>query len=110
MIRSILLCGLLVIVAQALRAQVNYTWNGATSTSWNTATNWTPNGIPGAADNVTVVTGGNTCKLGASTGINNLTLTSGTLDLNAGTLTVNGTTAQFTAGTTQNGTLTGTNA
>jgi hypothetical protein len=110
MIRSILLCGLLVIVAQALRAQVNYTWNGATSTSWNTATNWTPNGIPGAADNVTVVTGGNTCKLGASTGINNLTLTSGTLDLNAGTLTVNGTTAQFTAGTTQNGTLTVTNA
>jgi len=58
MIRSILLCGLLVIVAQALRAQVNYTWNGATSTSWNTATNWTPNGIPGSADNVTLLLGG----------------------------------------------------
>src|SRR5580698_5613432 len=110
MMRSILLCCLLVIVAQALRAQINYTWNGTTSTSWNTATNWTPNGIPGAADNVTVVTGGNTCKLAASTSINNLTLTSGTLDMNGGTLTVNGTTAQFTAGTVQNGTLTVTNA
>src|SRR5580658_1195814 len=110
MMRSILLCGFLVIVAQALRAQTNYTWNGTTSTSWNTATNWAPNGIPGAADNVTVVTGGNTCKLGASASITNLTVTSGTLDMNGGTLTVNGTTAQFTAGTVQNGTLTITGA
>ncbi|HLX67322.1 MAG TPA: hypothetical protein VKR41_10015, partial [Puia sp.] len=110
MMRSILLCGLLVIFAQALRAQTNYTWNGSTSTSWNTATNWTPNGIPGSADNVTIVTGANTCKLVASTAINNLTLTSGTLDMNGGTLTVNGTTAQFTAGTVQNGTLTITGA
>jgi len=109
--RSILFCGLLIIVAvQALQAQTSYTWTGASSTSWNTPTNWAPNGIPGAADNVTVVTGGNTCKLGASTGITNLTLTSGTLDLNSGTLTVNGTNAQFTAGTVQNGTLTVTGA
>jgi hypothetical protein len=93
-----------------LQAQTSYTWTGATSTSWNTPTNWAPNGIPGAADNVTVVTGGNTCKLGASTGITNLTVTSGTLDMNGGTLTVNGTTVQFTAGTVQNGTLTVTGA
>src|SRR5580692_582958 len=105
MIRSILLCCFLVISLQALQAQTNYTWNGATSTSWNTATNWTPNGIPGSADNVTMVTGSNKCKRGAGTSINNLTLTSGTLDMNGGTLTVNGTTAQFTAGTVQNGTL-----
>jgi Secretion system C-terminal sorting domain len=110
MIRSILLCGFLVIALQALQAQTNYTWNGTASTSWNTATNWTPNGIPGSADNVTVVTGGNNCKLGASTSINNLTVTSGTLDMNGGTLTVNGTTAQFTTGTVQNGTLTITGA
>jgi hypothetical protein len=109
--RSILLCGLFIIVAvQSLQAQTSYTWTGTTSTSWNTATNWAPNGIPGAADNVTVVTGGNTCKLGASTSINNLTVTSGTLDMNGGTLTVNGTTVQFTAGTVQNGTLTVTGA
>src|SRR5579872_2434014 len=103
--RSILLCGLAVIALQSLHAQINYTWVGAVSTSWNTATNWAPNGIPGPADNVTVVSG-NVCKLGASTSINNLTLTSGTLDMNGGTLTVNGTTAQFTTGTEQNGTLT----
>jgi hypothetical protein len=109
--RSILLCGLLIIVAvQALRAQTSYTWTGLVSTAWNTPTNWLPNGIPGAADNVTIVTGVNTCKLGASQSINNLTLTSGALDLNAGTLTVNGTTAQFTLGTVQNGTLTVTGA
>jgi hypothetical protein len=109
--RSILLCGLFIIVAaQALQAQTSYTWTGATSTSWNTPTNWAPNGIPGAADNVTVVTGGNTCKLGAGTSITNLTLTSGTLDMNGGTLTVTGTTVQFTAGTVQNGTLTITGA
>jgi hypothetical protein len=100
----------IIVAVQALRAQTSYTWTGTTSTSWNTPTNWAPNGIPGAADNVTVVTGGNTCKLGASQSINNLTLTSGTLDLNAGTLTVNGTNAQFTAGTVQNGTLTVTGA
>lgn len=108
--RSILLCGFFVFAAQALRAQTNYTWNGSSSTSWNTATNWTPNGIPGAADNVTIVTGSNSCKMGASAAINNLTVTSGTLDMNGGTLTVNGTTAQFTTGTVQNGTLTVTGA
>src|ERR1700722_9083852 len=109
--RSILFCGLLIIVAvQALQAQTSYTWTGATSTSWNTATNWAPLGIPGATDNVTVVTGANTCKLGVSTSINNFTLTTGTLDLNGGTLTVDGTNAQLTAGTVQNGTLTVTGA
>ena len=107
---SILLCGFLVFAAQALQAQTNYTWTGASSTSWNTAANWTPSGVPGAADNVTIVTGSNTCKLGAGTSINNLTVTSGTLDMNGGTLTVNGTTAQFTTGTVQNGTLTITGA
>ncbi|HEV3324671.1 MAG TPA: hypothetical protein VG052_03675, partial [Puia sp.] len=108
--RCLLLCGLLIAAAQAIQAQVSYTWTGASSTSWNSAANWAPGGVPGAADNVTIVTGGNTCKLGPSVSINNLTLTSGTLDLNGGVLTVNGTNAQFTAGTVQNGTLTVTGA
>jgi hypothetical protein len=98
------------IAVQELRAQTSYTWTGASSTSWTTAANWSPGGVPGAADNVTIVTGGNTCKLGAGASINNLTVTSGTLDLNGGTLTVNGTAVQFTAGTVQNGTLTVTGA
>src|SRR5580704_7455596 len=108
--RCLLLCGLLIAAAQSMQAQIAYTWTGASSTSWNTATNWAPNGVPGAADNVTIVTGGNTCKLGASVSINNLTLTSGTLDLNGGVFTVSGPNAQFTAGTVQNGTLTVTGA
>ncbi|MEY4877446.1 MAG: hypothetical protein RL708_2596, partial [Bacteroidota bacterium] len=87
-------------------AQTNYTWNGNTSTAWNIATNWTPNGIPSTADNVTIVTGSRNCNLAANTTINNITFTSGTLDLGNNTLTANGTTATFTAGTIQNGTFT----
>src|ERR1700760_2344496 len=102
--RSILLCVMFMLV-QVLRAQTSYTWTGASSTSWNTPGNWSPSGVPGSPDNVTIVTGSNTCKLGAATSISKLTLTSGTLDLNGAVLTVNGN-GQFTTGTVQNGTLT----
>ncbi|MFY0482347.1 fibronectin type III domain-containing protein [Flavobacterium sp. PLA-1-15] len=37
-------------------APITYTWNGSSSTSWDTATNWTPNGIPGSKDHI-IVTG-----------------------------------------------------
>jgi hypothetical protein len=94
------------IALQTANAQTAYTWNGSISTSWNTAGNWTPNGIPGAADNITVVTGGHTCTLIAGEAITNISLTSGTLDLGGFTLQVNGTTATFMAGTVQNGNLT----
>ncbi|HEY4290786.1 MAG TPA: T9SS type A sorting domain-containing protein [Puia sp.] len=90
---------------QTTYAQISYTWNGSLSTDWNTPGNWTPSGIPTATDNVTIVTGGNTCLLNASAGITNFKLTSGTLDLAGFTLTVNGSTATFTAGTVQNGTM-----
>lgn len=33
------------------------TWNGSSSTIWNTAANWTPNGIPTSSDCVVVPTG-----------------------------------------------------
>jgi hypothetical protein len=89
----------------AAHAQTSYTWNGSLSSAWNTAGNWTPNGIPGSADNVTIVTGSNTCQLTASQSIGNFTLTSGTLDLGGATLTINGATVTFTKGTVQNGTL-----
>jgi hypothetical protein len=91
--------------AQTVRSQVSYTWNGSLSTAWNTAGNWTPGGIPGNIDNVTIVTGGNTCSLNANTSISNITLTSGTLDLGGFSLTAGGATAQFTKGTVQNGSL-----
>jgi len=103
--QSLLLIGVS-LFALTVRCQTSYTWNGSVSTAWNTPGNWTPNGIPGAADNVTIVTGSNTCILNTSSSINNLTLTSGILDLGASTLTVGGTSATFTSGTVQNGTLT----
>jgi len=88
------------------KSQVSYTWNGSASTAWNNASNWTPNsGIPGAADNVTIVTGSNVCQLSANTSITNITLTSGTLNMNGFVLTSTGN-AVFTAGTVTNGTLT----
>ncbi|MDR3716859.1 MAG: hypothetical protein P4L51_28960 [Puia sp.] len=99
----LLLVGLHIIVLTAT-SQTSYTWNGATSTAWSTATNWTPNGIPGAADNVTIVTGSNTCALNAARSITNITVTSGTLDLGGFTLSATGN-AVFTAGTIKNGTL-----
>jgi len=96
----------LFITSQAAISQISYTWNGSVSTAWNTPGNWTPNGIPGAADNVTIVTGGNNCIISANQNINNITLTTGTLNMGGFVLSANGTTAAFNGGTIQNGTLT----
>ena len=71
----------------------NYTWNGATDGSWNTATNWTPNGIPSAADNVIFnVVGTNLTNFNTTQTVNDLTLIgSGSLNLGAtGNLTISG--------------------
>lgn len=100
-----LLVAIAFLLVQSARTQTSYTWNGSVSTDWNTAGNWTPNGIPGAADNVTIVTGSNTCQVTGSPTISNFILTSGTLDLGGGTFTVAGATATFTKGTVQNGSL-----
>jgi hypothetical protein len=73
---------------------VSYTWNGSTSSDWNTATNWTPNGIPGIIDNVTINSAAiNPCVAnGAFFGVNNFTLNAtGNFQLAANsTLTING--------------------
>src|SRR5258708_25917619 len=73
---------------QTAKSQTSYTWNGSVSTAWNTPANWTPNGIPGAADNVKIVTAGNSYLLNTSTHLTNITLTSVTLDLVRFTLTI----------------------
>lgn len=88
-----------------VHAQTSYTWNGSLSSAWSTAGNWTPNGIPGSADNVTIVPGSNICQLAANQSIGNFILNNGTLDLGGATLTINGATATFTKGTVQNGVL-----
>ncbi|MDR3385756.1 MAG: autotransporter-associated beta strand repeat-containing protein [Rudaea sp.] len=40
------ICGALLIPSPAA-AQNTYVWTGATSSNWNTAGNWNPNGVPG---------------------------------------------------------------
>ena len=42
---------IVLILASVVMSQVKYTWNGGTGI-WQTASNWNPNGIPGAADTV----------------------------------------------------------
>ncbi|HTJ11945.1 MAG TPA: hypothetical protein VL547_07965, partial [Dinghuibacter sp.] len=103
--RTLVLYAAYFCLLQSVRAQTSYTWNGSVSTAWNTPANWTPGGVPAAADNVTIVTGGNNCILAANTSINNITLTSGTLNLGGYTLTAGGTNASFTGGSALNGTL-----
>jgi hypothetical protein len=96
---------LIIVCIQTANAQVSYTWNGSVSTGWNTPGNWTPAGVPGSADNVTIVTAANSCLMPANETIANFKLTSGTLDMGSFTLTIGGSTATFTAGTVQNGTV-----
>jgi len=95
----------LFVCSATANSQTSYTWNGSVSSAWNTPANWSPAGIPGNTDNVTIVTGSNTCLLNINAGINNITVTSGTLDLGTFTLTVAGPVATFTTGTVQNGTI-----
>ncbi len=103
----------LVILLLALNSysQTTYTWNGSASAVWANPSNWTPSGIPGAADNVQIGAAANACSLGSHTAIHNITLSGGgMLELNGNTLTINGTTATFSSGTIQNGQLTVTGA
>ncbi len=76
-------------------AQTTYSWIGG-SGNWSVATNWSPNGVPTATDNVEIAaTGTYTVTLDVDTTINDLTIggTSGiqTLSLSSRTLTINGT-------------------
>lgn len=80
----------------------SYTWLGATSTAWGTSTNWSPTGVPGAGDNVTIVTRTNQPTYNGVAGVTNFTMTSGTLNLNGYTLNISGS-ATFNSGTINNG-------
>src|ERR1700741_1634195 len=48
----------IVIIISALYANkayaAAYTWKGSTSTDWNTASNWSPTGVPTASDFVSI--------------------------------------------------------
>jgi hypothetical protein len=79
-------------------AQTTYTWNGSSSSDWNTPTNWAPAGVPTATDNVIIVTGANNCTVSSSVTVNNFTMNNGTFNLGSNTLNINGN-ATFNLGT-----------
>ena len=87
----------------------SYSWNGSTSTDWNTATNWTPNGVPCEKDNVTIDVDGNNAPNNPSlppsgVSVGDFTIISGTLDLSEETLTITGV-VSVNGGLIDNGTL-----
>lgn len=67
-------------------SQATYTWSGVDST-WNEATNWNPNGVPGAADDVIITSG--KVKITSDVQVNNVTFTAGAITGSA-ILTVTG--------------------
>ncbi len=96
----LLVCTLLFFVFQtkSFAGPSNFTWIGTTSTSWTTATNWTPNGVPSTSDTVTIVSGSRDVSLSGNITVKKFTITSGTVYLNDFTLTIT-THATFTSGT-----------
>lgn len=83
--KLLLLIGLAVAVTRVIA--VSYTWNGGSST-WNTTTNWTPNGTPGTNDDVTINSASAiTITLGNATVVNSLTVSGGSTISFAGAFT-----------------------
>jgi len=85
-------------------AQTSYTWNGSTNSDWNTASNWTPNGVPGNADQVTIGSTANDPVLSANSAVADFSITSATLTLNGNTLTTSNS-ASFSGSTITSGTI-----
>jgi hypothetical protein len=85
-----------------LQPAVDYTWNGSSDTDWGTSANWTPNGVPGSSDNVTISSPGtNTLSINSARTVINFTL-SGTGDFtttSAGSLTITGTLSSTSSAT-----------
>ena len=82
----------------------NYTWTGSTNINWSTATNWSPNGVPGVNDTAKVVSTVNAPALQSNITVKRFTMQTGTLNLNSNTLTVSNE-GYFIAGTISSGTL-----
>lgn len=78
---SIIFIGMALLTAIfPLFAQTTYTWIGGDST-WNEPANWSPNGVPGAGDNVVINSG--TVKLTTNVQVKDLILNSGIITGNA---------------------------
>ena len=67
----------------------SYTWNGAVSTEWGNSSNWSPAGVPGTLDNVTLNNAvANQPAWEENPGIKNLTISNGNLNLAGFSLSV----------------------
>ena len=85
-----------------------FTWNGTTSTAWNTSANWTQgggdaDGIPDADDDVTINSAANNPVLSQNESIGSLAGTNGAVNLSTFTLTIGTTTSPSTYGGTFSG-------
>ncbi|MFH0893231.1 MAG: T9SS type A sorting domain-containing protein [Bacteroidota bacterium] len=104
-IHLIVLFGIVLIQAFNCHIQAAiYTWTGATSTNWGTATNWSGGIVPLPTDNVIIVSAANNPVLDAGRSVTAFTMTTGSLNLNGFTLSITGN-ATFTAGTISNGNI-----
>jgi hypothetical protein len=56
-----------------VKGAVIYTWVGATNALWTTSTNWSPNGVPGALDNVVLANGTTNLSLTTAVTVKNIT-------------------------------------
>ena len=79
--------------ACTLPSTVTYLWNGFTSTNWGTNTNWSPNIVPLATNNVLISKTTNQPVISGATSavVNNLTINSGASLTISGSLTPSGT-------------------
>jgi hypothetical protein len=69
---------------------LGYTWTGATSTNWGTATNWSPGGVPGSSDRVYITTPGtNALNVTGSQNAKSITLSGTGALVVSGNLTTN---------------------
>jgi hypothetical protein len=89
--KSLLTLPIVLFIAASAFAQTTYTWNGSTSSAWNTATNWTPNGTPGALDNVRFTGAGLDPVLDQDRTVKRVYQSADTIHLGGHTLTVTGT-------------------
>ena len=83
----IILIGLFILFQQVCFGQ---TWIGVTSTNWNTASNWSPNTVPGAGANAFINNGAapNQPVLSGNVTVRDLRVSAGSLNLNGFTLNV----------------------
>ena len=86
--RSLLTLLAMLVAGTAVNAQ---TWDGSSSTDWNTPANWSTNAVPVAADNVIIPNTANKPVLASNVTINSFFMALGSgLNFNGFTLTSNG--------------------